>query len=97
MVKKTLYGLVFAGFLALSASAADVVIRLAPPRIVVEKHGQRPSRTHVWVGGYQRWDGNAYAWQGGRWEQPPAPRQHWVKHHYVRRNGGYVMVEGHWQ
>ena len=37
MVQKTLLGLVFAGLLAVSAPAADVVIRVAPPRILDRK------------------------------------------------------------
>ncbi|MBZ5624971.1 MAG: hypothetical protein LAQ69_40660 [Acidobacteriia bacterium] len=91
-----LIGLVFAGALAFSAAAADIVVRIAPPRVVVEKRAPRPSREHVWVSGYQRWDGNAYAWSQGRWEQPPRHRAHWVAHHWVRRHGGWVLVEGHW-
>ena len=97
MVQKTLLGLVFAGLLTVSAPAADVVIRVAPPRVLVEKRPPPPSRNHVWVTGYHRWDGKAYQWQGGRWEVPPAGHRKWVAHRYVRRNGGYVLVEGHWQ
>ena len=98
MLLKRLLGLVFAGALAFSAGAADIVIRLAPPRAVVERRPPAPSRNHVWTRGYQRWNGNAYAWTPGRWEQPPRPRARWVAHHYVhQRNGGYVLVEGHWQ
>ena len=77
--------------------AAEVVVRVAPPRAIVEERGIRPSRDHVWVGGYHRWDGNAYVWTPGGWQMPPRPHQHWVAHHYVRRNGGYVLVEGHWR
>jgi opacity protein-like surface antigen len=97
MIQKTLLGLVFAGLLAVSAPAADVVIRVAPPRVLVEKRPPQPSRNHVWVSGYHRWDGNAYQWQAGKWDQPPAGNHRWVAHHYVRRNGGYVLVDGHWQ
>ena len=97
MLQKTLLGLAFAGLLAVCAPAADMVIRIAPPRIHVEKRPARPSPKHVWVNGYQRWDGNAYQWQGGKWDEPPAGHRKWVAHHYVRRDKGYVMVEGHWQ
>ena len=97
MILKRLMGLFFAGALAFSAMAADIVIRLAPPRAVIERREPRPSRNHVWVSGYQRWDGNAYSWNRGRWEQPPRPRAHWVAHHYTRQRGGYVFVEGHWR
>ena len=67
MISKRLIGLVFAGAMVFSAAAADVVVRIAPPRIVVEKRGPPPSRTHVWISGYQRWDGNAYGWAPVWW------------------------------
>jgi hypothetical protein len=97
MLLKRVIGLVFAGGLAFSALAADVVVRIAPPRVVVERRGRPPSRDHVWVSGYHRWDGNAYNWNPGRWEQPPRPHARWVAHRWVHRNGGYVLVEGHWR
>ncbi len=97
MVFKRLIGLIFAGALAFSAGAADIVVRVRPPHVVVEKRPAPPSRGHVWVSGYHRWEGNAYVWTPGRWEQPPRARAHWVAHHWVRRNGGWVLVEGHWQ
>ena len=97
MILKRAIGLVFAGALAFSAMAAEIVIRVAPPRMVVERRGRAPSRNHVWIQGYHNWDGQRYVWVQGRWEQPPRARAHWVAHHYVRRNGGYVLVEGHWR
>jgi hypothetical protein len=97
MLLKRLLGLVFAGALAFSATAASVVIRIAPPRAVYQRRGPAPSRQHVWVSGYQRWDGNAYSWNQGRWEQRPRPRARWVSHHYTRQRGGWVFVEGHWR
>jgi len=97
MISKRLIGLVFAGAMAFTCTAAEIVVRIAPPRVVVERRPPPPSRSHVWISGYQRWDGNAYAWNAGRWEQPPRPGQRWVAHHWVHRNGGWVMVEGHWR
>jgi hypothetical protein len=96
MILKRVIGLVFAGALAFSAMAGEIVIRLAPPRMVIEKRGTPPSRNHVWIQGYHNWDGEHYTWVQGRWEQPPRAHAKWVAHHYVRRNGGYVMVDGHW-
>jgi len=43
MVSKRLIGLVFAGALALSPLAAEVVVRIAPPHVVVEDRGRPPS------------------------------------------------------
>jgi hypothetical protein len=97
MIVKRLIGLVFAGALVFSAAAADIVIRIAPPRVVVERRMPPPGRNYVWVSGYQRWDGNAYVWTSGRWEQPPRGHAHWVAHRWVHQRGGWVLVEGHWR
>jgi hypothetical protein len=97
MFLKGLIGVLFAGALALSPLSAEVVVRIAPPHMVVESRGHRPSRDHVWVQGYHRWDGNAYAWTPGEWQQPPRPHARWEAHHWVHRNDGWVMVEGRWR
>jgi WXXGXW repeat (2 copies) len=89
---------IFAGcLLAGGAMAADVVIRVAPPRPIVEQRMAAPGPGYVWVGGYQRWDGRAYAWVPGRWERPPRRHAHWVAPRYVKRGHGWVFVEGHWR
>ena len=97
MLFKRLIGLVFAGALVFNAAAGEVVVRIGPPHAQHERRDRRPSRDHVWVSGYHRYDNNAYAWTPGRWEQPPRQHARWVAHHWVHRNGGYVLVEGHWQ
>jgi hypothetical protein len=80
-----------------SAYAEDVVVKTRPPRAVVEHRGERPSPDHVWIGGYHRWDGNAYVWTPGRWEAPPRPHAVWVAPRWEHRSGGYVFVEGRWK
>ena len=98
MVLKGLLGLVFAGAMALSTvAAAEVYVSIAPPRVIVEHRGQRPSRNHVWVSGYHNWDGQRHVWVQGRWEQPPRAHAHWVAHRWVHHREGWVLVEGHWQ
>jgi len=96
MLRRGLIGLVLAGGLVFSA-AADVVIRIGPPHVRIERRTPPPSRDHVWISGYHRWDGNAYVWEPGRWERRPRPHARWVAHRYVRRDGGWVFVEGHWR
>ena len=97
MVFKRLIALVFAGALTFSAAAGEVVVRIGPPRAVIETRGPAPGRGYVWISGYHRWDGNAYAWNAGRWEQPPRPGARWVAHRWRHRRGGYVLVEGRWR
>jgi hypothetical protein len=97
MFLKRLIGLVFAGALVLSTAAAEVVVRIGPPRAVYERRAPRPSRNHEWVYGYHRWDGHAYAWSPGRWEEPPRRHAHWVRHRWVHHREGWVLVEGHWR
>ena len=93
-----LAGLVLAGILFATAGlAADVFVKIAPPRLVVEKRGPAPGRDYVWINGTHRWDGNAYHWEGGKWERPPRPNAHWEQHRWEHRKGGYVFVEGHWR
>jgi hypothetical protein len=97
MWRKGLLGLVFAGALMFTAAAADVFVSVAPPRVIVEHRGPRPSRRHVWVSGYHNWDGQRHVWVAGRWDVPPQGRSRWVAHRWEHRRGGYVLVEGHWQ
>lgn len=80
-----------------STQAAEVFVKVRPPAVVVEERGVAPSAQHVWIGGYQRWDGNAYAWAPGRWDVPPRPRAVWVGPRWRHRRGGYVFAEGRWR
>ena len=93
MIRKFLLAIAFSG----AMFAADVVVRVAPPHAVVETRGPRPGHDHVWVQGYHKWDGRGYVWAPGRWEAPPRRNAHWVAHHWVKRNGGWVLVDGHWR
>lgn len=97
MFRKQLIGCVFVGIMAVTAMPAEIVVRIAPPRVHVEKRGRPPARGHVWIGGYQRYDNNAYVWVPGRWEAPPRRGARWVPHHWQRRGNGYVFVEGRWR
>ncbi len=97
MFRSTLLGLTLAAGLALQVSAADIIVKIAPPHAVVERRPEAPGRDYVWITGYHRWDGNAYVWVPGRWERPPRAHARWVEHKWVKRNGGWVLVEGHWR
>jgi hypothetical protein len=47
-------------FVGTSAAFAQVVVRVAPPPPIVERHPVAPGPRYVWVGGYHRWDGRRY-------------------------------------
>jgi WXXGXW repeat (2 copies) len=97
MFRKSILSAVFGAFLAVGAANAEVVVQVGPPRPLVERRVPAPGPGYVWTPGYHRWDGHAYAWTAGTWVQPPHPHAHWVAHRWVHRNGGWVMVEGHWR
>ncbi|HTQ53818.1 MAG TPA: hypothetical protein VMI94_05110 [Bryobacteraceae bacterium] len=96
MLKKMLLGSAFGLLLAVGAQCA-VVVAIRPPAAIVEARPVRPGPRYVWIAGYHRWDGRAYAWVPGRWELPPRPRAVWVAHRWRHVHGGWVMVEGHWR
>ena len=76
---------------------APVIIRVAPPSIVVEHPGPSPGPNYIWVGGYHRWNGSRYIWVPGHYVVPPRRGAVWVSGHWVQRGGGWVYVEGYWR
>jgi len=96
MKKKLLLGFTTA-VMTVFPALSQVVVRVGPPHPIVETRPAMPGPGYVWTPGYHRWDGNAYVWAPGAWVMPPHPHAHWVAHRWVRRNGGWVLVEGHWR
>ena len=80
-----------------SAYAADIVVKVRPPNAVVEHRDRAPSKDHVWVSGFHRWDGRAYAWEKGHWELPPRPHAKWVAPKWEHRRDEWVFREGRWR
>ena len=80
-----------------SATAAEIVVKVRPPRAVVERRSVRPGRDYIWVAGYHRWNGNRYVWEAGRWDRPPHPHAVWVAPRWRHRHNGWVFVEGRWR
>jgi hypothetical protein len=77
-MRKVFLSTLFAFALGIGAAqAADVVVKIAPPHAIVEHRDARPSREHVWISGYHRWDGNHYVWEKGHWEKPPHRHAKW--------------------
>ena len=83
---------------AIPASASTrVYVRVGPPAPIVEVRPVAPGPRYVWVDGYHRWNGRAYAWVPGRWVVPPRARAVWVPGRWVHEKRGYYWVDGHWR
>jgi len=97
MFTKKLIPLIFTGAMAIGTGyAADIVVKERPPKVIVESRGRAPGKGYVWVPGYHRWDGNHYAWEKGRWDQPPHAHARWIAPRWEHRKDGYVFIEGRW-
>jgi WXXGXW repeat (2 copies) len=97
MLRKSLLSAVFGLFIAFSAANAEVVVKIGPPRPVVEARIAAPGPGYVWTAGYHRWDGHAYVWVPGAWVRPPHPGAHWEAHRWEHRHDGWYFHEGHWR
>jgi WXXGXW repeat (2 copies) len=97
-MKKFLFASVFAAALMIpAADAADVFVRVGPPRPPREVVVARPGPGYVWTPGYYRWAGARYVWAPGYWALPPRPHAVWVPGNWRPRHGGYVWVGGYWR
>jgi opacity protein-like surface antigen len=96
-MKKFLLAAAATALLGASAAFAQVVVRVAPPAPIVERHPVAPGPRYVWTDGYHRWDGHRYVWVSGRWVMPPRAGVVWVPGHWDARPGGWVWIGGHWR
>lgn len=101
---KRFLGAVALGVLALTLTSsaaqagARVYVRVGPPAPLAEVRVVAPSPRHVWIAGYHRWDGAAYAWVPGRWDLPPAHRTAWMAGHWSHHaSNGWYWVDGNWR
>jgi YXWGXW repeat-containing protein len=87
--------------MVLSASSASastrIYVRVGPPVPIVEVRPVAPGPRYVWVDGYHRWDGRAYAWVPGQWVLPPRAHAVWVPGRWVHEKRGYYWIDGHWR
>ncbi|MBN9614890.1 MAG: YXWGXW repeat-containing protein [Acidobacteriales bacterium] len=96
-MKKLFITLAGAAALISSTAWSQVVVRVGPPRVIVERPVPRPGPRYVWLPGYYRWGGVRYVWVPGKYEIPPRPGVVWVAPRWVQRNGSWVFVEGFWR
>jgi hypothetical protein len=101
LLRTAVAGSLLAASLTVSSACADtsgrLYVRVGPPVPVYEVRIAAPGPGYVWIGGYHRWDGRAYAWVAGRWAQPPRPRAVWAAGHWDHNGHGYFWVEGRWR
>lgn len=74
-----------------------IIVREAPPPIIVESRSPQPGQEYIWIDGYWNWNSNKYAWQRGRWAVPPHERAVWVAPRYEKHEQGYQYVPGQWR
>ena len=93
--------LMVCGTIAASPACATprgrVYVRVAPPAPIIETRAVAPGPGYLWLPGFYRWNGAAYAWAPGRWERAPRARAVWVPGRWVRERRGWYFVEGHWR
>jgi hypothetical protein len=101
-LRKLVLGAVMAGGALLTAACPPpphgvVFVRTGPPPAVAEVRVAAPGPEFVWIPGYHRWDGAAYAWVGGRWERPPHAHAAWVGGRWKHHHNGWYWEEGRWK
>jgi hypothetical protein len=72
-----------------------IIVRWAPPPMLVATPPPLPHPGAVWVGGYWVWNGD-WVWAYGRWVDPPRHGYHWEHPYYENRNSQVVFITGHW-
>ena len=70
MIKKLIMTSAAGLLLLIGAMGAEVVVRIAPPRPVVETRVASPGPGYVWVKGYHRWEHrrDGYVFVEGHWK-----------------------------
>ena len=97
MIKKLIIAAMVAaslGSIAVSASAREVIIRVAPPELRIERV---PAARHgyQWAPGYWNWSGRRHVWVKGAWMRD---RPGYLYHQPVweQRNGNWHIQRGNW-
>jgi len=74
-----------------------VVVREAPPAVIVEQRPAPPPGGYIWIDGYWHWDNRQYIWQAGNWALPPHENFIWVAPRYERHEQDYRYTPGQWR
>jgi hypothetical protein len=97
-MKKTFFIVVLLMAFGVYNSSAQIFVTVRPER----PHYERtiaPSPRHVWID--EEWEprGNAYAFTGGHWAEPPHGHAHWQQGHWENRDRDHQSQwrPGHWR
>jgi hypothetical protein len=82
---------------AASTNATEIIVSQPPPAPPPDAVGERPFPQAVWTPGYWSWGNGAYAWNAGRWIEPPSPGHTFIAPHWEARDNGYAFCPGFWQ
>ena len=74
-----------------------VIVREAPPAVIVERRSSPPGQGYIWIDGYWHWNSHRYEWQRGHWATPPHERAVWIAPRYERYEQGYRYTPGQWR
>jgi hypothetical protein len=55
-----------------------------------------PGPAYAQTGGYWDWRGGSWRWVNRRWMRRPAQGTRWIPPQYVRLDGSWKYVPGHW-
>lgn len=94
--------LLFALFVSLSGciivatpEPSSVVVKEAPPQVIVEVRPTAPATDYVWIQGYWSWQGARWVWVAGHWEARRVGYI-WIEPHYNYQNNNHYYVAGGW-
>ncbi len=85
------------GVVLVTPLSSQVVVRVGPPRVIVERPVPPPGPRYIWVGGYYRWTGVRYFWVPGQYVLPPRPGVVWIAPRWIPRGGTWIFVRGYWR
>ena len=89
--------LLFAATVSFAEVHVNVYVPTRPPVAIIETRPIAPARGYVWIPGYHRWDGRAYVWVGGRWDEPPRGHRRWAAGQWRHHRNGWYWSEGRWR
>jgi len=89
--------LALASFSALLFGCAEtILIRTAPPPLMVYEQPFCPGPGYLWVPGYWAYGSSGYYWVPGMWEMAPRVGWMWTPGYWGWSDGSYFWRSGYW-